>query len=185
MKRVAVFCGSRLKGGLQYRPVAKEVGRLIAEAGMEVVYGGSSIGMMGDVANAALEAGGKVIGVIPDFLMDKELGHKGITELHVVTSMHERKALMTELSDGFVTLPGGIGTMEEFFEVLSWAQLGIHRLPCGLLNVNGFFDGVINFLDHAVGDDLIRPEHRALVLEETDPAHLLASMTQHGANSAA
>lgn len=176
MKRVAVFCGSRQTGGMQYRELAKGVGRMIAESGMDVVYGGSSIGLMGDVADAALEAGGRVIGVLPQFLMNKELGHKGLSEMHIVSSMHERKAMMTELSDGFITLPGGIGTMEEFFEVLSWAQLGIHALPCGLLNVDGFFDGVISFLDRAVQDDLIRVEHRALVLESRDPVHLLDLM---------
>lgn len=179
MRRVCVFCGSRPTGGLRFRPVATELGQLIAASGMELVYGGSSIGLMGHIADATLAAGGRVIGVIPDFLVAKEIAHPGLTELHVVGSMHERKALMASLSDGFVAMPGGFGTLEEYFEVLTWSQLSLHDRPCGLLNVSGFFDGLIAFFDRAVDEDLLRTEHRALVLQHAEPSTLLAMLAEY------
>jgi uncharacterized protein (TIGR00730 family) len=138
-----------------------------------VVYGGGNVGLMNVLANTALQRGGHVIGVIPDSLVSKEVAHKGLSELRVVHSMHERKALMAELAGGFVALPGGIGTMEEFFEVLSWAQLGLHNKPCGLLNVAGYYDSLIEFLDHAVAQDFVKPQHRALLIVESHVLKLL------------
>ena len=156
-----------------YADAAKQLARDLVERGFGLVYGGGNVGLMNIIADAVLELGGHVTGVIPNALMSKEVAHRGLSELRVVNSMHERKALMAELSDGFIALPGGIGTMEEFFEVLSWAQLGIHNKPCGLLNVSGYYDPLIEFLDHAVSQDFVKPKHRALLLVESEPAILL------------
>ncbi len=149
------------------------MGEALALRGIALVYGGGNVGLMGIVADAALAAGGEVIGVIPKALVAKELAHTGLTDLRVVGSMHERKALMAELSDAFVALPGGYGTFEEFCEVLTWAQLGLHRKPCGLLNVEGYYDHLIALFDHALGEEFLRPQHRSLVLEEQEPMLLL------------
>jgi uncharacterized protein (TIGR00730 family) len=149
------------------------MGELLARRGLGLVYGGGCVGLMGILADAVLAAGGEVIGVIPAALMAREVGHTGVTELRVVGSMHERKALMADLSDAFVALPGGFGTLEEFCEVLTWAQLGIHRKPCGLLNADGYYDPLLALLDHAVAERFLRPAHRALVLEERDLERLL------------
>lgn len=149
------------------------MGEALALRGISLVYGGGNVGLMGIVADAALAAGGEVIGVIPKALVDKEIAHRGLTDLRVVGSMHERKALMAELSDAFVALPGGYGTFEEFCEVLTWAQLGIHQKPCGLLNIEGYYDRLIAFFDHAVGEAFLRPQHRSLVLKEQEPMLLL------------
>ncbi len=146
---------------------------MLAEAEIRLVYGGGHVGLMGAVANAALDAGGEVTGVMPRALVDREIAHTGLTRLHVVGSMHERKALMSELSDGFVALPGGTGTLEEFFEVLTWAQLGEHGKPCGLLNVAGYYDPLLAVLDHMVDRKFLSDVHRAMVLVETDPAAML------------
>jgi uncharacterized protein (TIGR00730 family) len=149
---------------------------VLAAENIALVYGGGRVGLMGVLADAALEQGGDVIGVIPHALDTKELAHDGLTEMHVVDTMHERKALMADLADGFISLPGGLGTFDESFEILTWAQLGIHAKPCGLLNVGGYFDKLIGFLDHAVEQRFIKPQHRDLVLVEGDPGRLLERM---------
>lgn len=176
MRSICVFCGSNLGTRLVYREAAARVGELIARRGLRLVYGGGNVGLMGVVADAALGAGGEVVGVIPRTLMARELGHGGVTELHVVGTMHERKALMADLSDGFLALPGGYGTLEEFCEILTWAQLGIHRKPCGLLDVDGYWSPLCALFDHAVDEGFLHPDHRALVIEEGDPERLLERM---------
>jgi uncharacterized protein (TIGR00730 family) len=152
------------------------MGTLLAKRGIRLVYGGGHVGLMGLVADAALQAGGEVVGIIPDALQRRELAHLELTELHITDSMHERKALMHDLSDGFIALPGGFGTLEEFLEVLTWAQLGIHRKPCGLLDVNGFFAPLLAFFDDLVTNGFLHPHHRALVLARPDPASLLDAL---------
>jgi uncharacterized protein (TIGR00730 family) len=173
MKRVCVFCGSSPGASPRYVEAARAVGRTLAERGIELVYGGGSVGLMGAVADAALEAGGVVVGVIPRALELRELAHARLTTLHVVGSMHERKAKMAELSHGFVALPGGMGTLEEFAEVLTWAQLGLHARPCGLLDVGGYYQPLIAFFDRAVAEGFIRPEHRRLMVVGEEPGALL------------
>jgi uncharacterized protein (TIGR00730 family) len=174
IRSLCVFCGSRPAGGERYREVGERFGRLVARSGLELVYGGSSIGLMGIVADAALAEGGRVTGVIPDFMVAKELAHRGLHELIVVDSMHARKRTMAERSDAFVALPGGFGTLEEYFEVLTWSQLRLHRRPVALLNVRGFFDPLLAFMDHAVAEEMLRPEHRSMALAHDDPEALLA-----------
>jgi uncharacterized protein (TIGR00730 family) len=171
---ICVFCGSSAGRRSLYLDAARHVGERLAAAGVTVVYGGSSVGVMGALADAALSAGGRVVGVIPRFMTGPEVAHDGLTELHVVDSMHQRKALMAELADAFVSLPGGLGTMEETFEVLSWSQLGLHRKPVGLLDVGGYFRPLEAFLDHACDEGFIAPEHRALVVVEEDLDRLLS-----------
>ena len=175
-KRVCVFCGSSPGARPAYLEAAREVGTLLARRGIELVYGGGRVGLMGATADAALSAGGSVIGIIPLSLAQKEVAHQGLTELRIVRSMHERKAQMSDLSDCFLGLPGGFGTLEEFFEVLTWAQIGIHGKPCGLLNVSGYYDPLLAFADQAVAERFVRPDHRALILTDTDPAALLDRM---------
>ena len=148
MKAICVFCGSSYGTRDTYSDAAQSTGRILAENGYTLVYGGAKVGLMGTVADAALDAGGKVIGVLPRALQDKEIGHEGLTELHLVGSMHERKAMMADLSDAFIALPGGVGTLEEIFEVWTWGQLGYHQKPCGFLNIDGYYDHLIQFLDH-------------------------------------
>ena len=157
MQRICVFCGSQVGRRPLYAAAATALGTLLAQRGIGLVYGGGKIGLMGVVADAALAAGGEVIGVIPERLMNRELGHGGVTDLRVVDSMHERKAMMSELSDGFIALPGGYGTFEEFFEVVTWMQLGIQSKPCGLLNVGGYYDMLLALLDHASQRNLHPP----------------------------
>ncbi len=176
ISRLCVFCGSKHGVRPEYADAARELGALLAEEGIALVYGGGRVGLMGVVADAVLERGGDVIGVIPQALDTKELAHDGLTEMHVVNTMHERKALMADLADGFISLPGGLGTCDESFEILTWAQLGIHAKPCGLLNIAGYFDHLIAFIDHAVEQQFIKPEHRALTLVERDPRALLERM---------
>ncbi|HEX2078157.1 MAG TPA: TIGR00730 family Rossman fold protein [Longimicrobium sp.] len=176
MKRLCVFCGSSPGARAEYAEAARATGLALAERGMGLVYGGGRVGLMGMVADTLLQAGGEVIGVIPESLMRREVGHHGLTELHVVGSMHQRKALMADLADGFVALPGGFGTFEEFCEVITWSQLGIHPKPCGLLNVAGYYAPLLAMFDHAVAERFIRPQHRELVLEDTDPGRLLGRM---------
>jgi uncharacterized protein (TIGR00730 family) len=171
--KICVFTGSRHGLRPEYAEAAKRLGRLLVERGYGLVYGGGNVGLMNVIANTMLALHGHVTGVIPDTLVSKEVAHQGLSDLRIVNSMHERKALMAELSVGFIALPGGIGTMEEFFEVLSWAQLGIHEKPCGLLNVAGYFDLLTNFMNHAVEQDFIKPKHRALMIVESDPEKLL------------
>ncbi|WP_349256735.1 TIGR00730 family Rossman fold protein [Methanocella sp.] len=173
MKRVCVFCGSSPGSRPEFTAKAGELGRVLAGNGIGLVYGGAKIGMMGAVASAALEANGEVIGIIPRDLVNKEIAFTRISDLRVVNSMHERKALMAELSDGFIALPGGLGTIEEFFEILTWAQLGIHKKPCGLLNVCGYYDKMIEFFDQAVQEQFINPSARSLVLVDESPPALL------------
>lgn len=172
-RKICVFTGSRHGASTAYADAAEQLARDLVERSFGLVYGGGNVGLMNIIADAVLDLGGHVTGVIPNALVSKEVAHRGLSELRVVNSMHERKALMAELSDGFIALPGGIGTMEEFFEVLSWAQLGIHNKPCGLLNVSGYYDPLIEFLDHAVSQDFVKPKHRALLIVEHDPITLL------------
>jgi uncharacterized protein (TIGR00730 family) len=173
MKRLCVFCGSSAGSNPSYAEAARTFGRTLVRRGLGLVYGGGSVGLMGELADAMLAAGGDVVGVIPRALQLREVGHDGLTTLHVVGSMHERKARMAELADGFVALPGGMGTLEEFAEILTWAQLGLHRKPCGLLDVEGYWRPLVAFLDHAVAEGFVRPEHRRIVLVAERPDALL------------
>jgi uncharacterized protein (TIGR00730 family) len=173
VRRVCVFCGSSLGSRPAYADAARGLGEALARRRIGLVYGGGSIGLMGVVADAALAAGGEVIGVIPRALERRELAHGKLTRLDVVGSMHERKARMAELSDAFVALPGGLGTLEELAEVLTWAQLGLHRKPCALLDAGGYWRPLTAFLDHAVAERFVRHEHRAMVLVDDDPEALL------------
>jgi hypothetical protein len=182
MKRICVFCGSNAGNNPVYRTAAEKLGRLLAARGIELVYGAGNIGLMGAVADACLEAGGTVIGVIPEALMGKEVAgravdHRALTRIEVVDSMHTRKARMAELSDGFIALPGGFGTFEEFCEILTWGQLGFHVKPMGLLNVNGFYDPLLALFDKAVEEGFLRAQNRAMALADTDIEKLLAAMT--------
>lgn len=174
--RICVFCGSSPGVHAFYREYAASFGRLLAARGIGLVYGGAQVGTMGVLANAALDAGGQVIGVIPQAMVEREIAHRGLSELHIVSSMHERKALMAELSDAFVALPGGIGTLEELFEVWTWGQLGLHAKPCGVLNVRGFYDQLAAFLDRVVNEGFLRPQHRASLLVAKEPEQLLAAI---------
>jgi uncharacterized protein (TIGR00730 family) len=174
IRRLAVFCGSNPGARPEYVDAARSLGRLLAQRGIGIVYGGSSVGLMAALADAMMDELGDVIGVIPRMLVEREVANKALTDLRIVESMHERKALMANLADGFVALPGGIGTLEEFFETWTWAQLGMHSKPCGLLNVAGYFDPLLTFLDHAVSEKFVRDVHRAMVVVERDPAALLA-----------
>jgi uncharacterized protein (TIGR00730 family) len=171
--KICVFTGSRHGARTEYPEAAKLLGRELVARGYGLVYGGGNVGLMTVIADTVLDLNGHVTGVIPDSLVSKEVAHRGLTDLRVVSSMHERKALMAELADGFIAMPGGIGTMEEFFEVLSWAQLGLHDKPCALLNVRGYYDPLIQFLNQAVANDFIKPKHRALLIVESEPAKLL------------
>ena len=170
---VCVFCGSNTGAGEAYTEAARRLARAIAGRRLRLVYGGGSIGLMGVLGEAALAAGGHVIGVTPRRLLEKEVVHRGLTELHVVETMQERKALMAELSDGFISLPGGLGTLDELTEMLTWNQLGLHRKPSALLDVDGYFDSLAAFLDHAVAQRFITPQHRAMLVVERDPDAVL------------
>jgi uncharacterized protein (TIGR00730 family) len=176
IRSVCVFCGSSAGRLPEYAAAARELGQLLAKRNLRLVYGGGNVGLMGILADAALAAGGQVIGVIPRHLMDKELGHIDCTELVIVGSMHERKAQMADLADAFVALPGGIGTFEELFEILTWGQLGLHAKPCGILDVAGYYQPLLALLDRATSEGFLRSEHRGLLLTETDPAALLAAL---------
>ena len=182
LHRVCVFTGSSPGVRPEYREAARALGHLLGERGVGLVYGGARVGLMGAVADAVLEAGGSAIGVIPEALVAREIAHTGLTQLHVVGSMHERKAKMAELSDAFVALPGGWGTLEEFFEVLTWALLGFHSKPCALLNVSGYFDGLLAFVEHAAAEGFVRQNPRELVLVADEPGALLErlALTSHG-----
>jgi len=171
--RICVFCGSSRGAHPDYADAARELGAFLARRGVGVVFGAGNIGLMGELADAALAEGGDVIGVIPHALVERELAHRGLTQLHVVRSMHERKALMVELSDAFIALPGALGTFEELLEVLTWAQLGLHACPCGVWNVRDYFDPLLRFLDTAVEEGFLRPQHRALLLVGRTPEELL------------
>jgi uncharacterized protein (TIGR00730 family) len=173
IRRLAVFCGSNPGARPEYVEGARALGRLLCQRRVGVVYGGSSVGLMAALAETVLEEGGDIIGVIPKMLVEREVAHRALSDLRIVDSMHERKALMAELSDGFVALPGGIGTLEEFFEIWTWAQLGVHDKPCGLLNIAGYFDPLLEFLDRAVAEKFVRDVHRSMVIVEREPQALL------------
>ncbi len=173
LARICVFCGSSPGAKPAYAEAARRLGLTLVEQGIELVYGGGRIGLMGQIARTVLDAGGKVTGVIPRQLVERELAFTQVSELRVVGSMHERKALMAELADGFIALPGGLGTIEELFEVLTWAQLGFHRRPCGLLDVAGYYSALMDFVDHAVGEQFVDPAHRALLMVDSDPERLV------------
>ena len=175
MKAVCVYCGSRLGADEVYLEATKSLARTLAGRGIRVVYGGASVGLMGALADTALEAGGEVVGVIPQLLQDREIAHPGLTELHVVATMHERKALMAQLSDAFVALPGGIGTLEELIEVYTWRSLGLHDKPLGVLNTGGYYDGLGAFLDHAVSQGFLHAQQRERMVVAPDPEALLAA----------
>ncbi len=174
--RLCVFCGSSAGQDPVYLETARLLGETLARNGIELVYGGASVGLMGAVADAALAHGGHVIGVMPQALVDKEIAHTGLSDLRVVGSMHERKALMAELSDGFIALPGGLGTFEELFEVWTWAQLGYHKKPCALLNVAGFYDKLADFLDDVVERGFVKPIHRAMLIVQGEPDALIEAI---------
>ncbi len=174
IRRLAIFCGSNPGARPDYLEAARLLGKLLSELGIGIVYGGSNVGLMAALADTMLDELGDIIGVIPRMLVQREVANTALSDLRIVESMHERKALMAELADGFVALPGGIGTLEEFFEIWTWGQLGMHDKPCGLLNVAGYFDPLLEFLDHAVSEKFVRDVHRAMVIVESDPARLLA-----------
>ena len=173
LNRICVFCGTNAGSRPAYGVAARDLGRVLAEQGIELVYGGASVGVMGELADAVQEHGGHVTGIIPQQLMEKEAAHTGIRNLIVVASMHQRKSQMADMSDGFIAFPGGIGTLEGFFEVLTWGQLGIHAKPAGILNVERYFDGLTGFLDHAVREGFLTEAHRKNIIVESDPGVLL------------
>jgi len=176
MRALCVYCGSSTGHSSVYADAARALGKQMAERELSLVYGGGHVGLMGIIADAVLDAGGKVTGVIPTALMDAEVGHNALTTLHVVNDMHQRKAIMAELADGFIALPGGIGTLEELFEVMTWLQLGYHAKPVGLLNVNGFYDELLAFLDKQRDTGFVRAEHRDLLITDAEPSSLLNQM---------
>ena len=173
MKYVCVFCGSSMGVQPVYKQAAQAMGEALVRRDLGLVYGGGNVGLMGTIADATLAAGGEVIGVIPEFLVAKEIAHTGLTQLFVVNSMHERKTKMAQLSDAFITLPGGYGTLEEFCEILTWAQLGLHQKPCGILNVNGYYDPLLRLFDQAVSEEFLRSANRSIILEASEPETLL------------
>lgn len=173
MQTICVFCGSAPGVKHEYAVGARELGCVLAKQNINLVYGGGRVGLMGMVADAALAAGAKVTGIIPRSLADKEIAHQGLTDLRIVTTMHERKAMMSELSDGFIAMPGGFGTLEELFEVVTWAQLGIHTKPFGLLNVAGYYDGLISFLDHSVEQGFVPQRHREMIIVSDEAEELV------------
>ena len=179
MKNLCVFCGSSFGSDTKYAQAAEHLGTIIAERNLGLVYGGGRVGLMGEIADTVIKAKGHVIGVIPKQLHEREVSHNGISDLRVVDSMHERKALMAELSDGFIAMPGGFGTIEEIFEVITWAQLNFHNKPCGLLNINGYYDNLIKFMDNAVKEKFIEPENRAMILIDEEPETLLEKMMNY------
>jgi uncharacterized protein (TIGR00730 family) len=173
MKRICVYCGSSVGRDPCYAETARALAEALVARDLALVYGGAAVGIMGVLADTVLAAGGKVVGVIPQALVAKEVAHENLTELRVVGSMHERKALMAELADGFIALSGGLGTVEELFEVLTWAQLGFHAKPCGLVNIHGYFDGLTKFLEHAVHELFVKESHREMLMVEASPERLL------------
>ena len=181
MQRICVYCGSSVGGNAAYSEAARELAAVLVGHDTELVYGGSSIGIMGVLADEVLNLGGKVHGVIPKILEQKEIAHEGLTELHVVGSMHARKSMMAALSDGFIAMPGGFGTLEEIIEVLTWGQLRFHDKPCGLLNVRGYFDKLLDFLEHTESEGFLRPENRAMLLCDRDPAGLIGQFERYAA----
>ena len=177
LRSVCVFCGSSHGARVTHGDSAEAFGMALAKAGIRLVYGGGKVGLMGRLADAAMAAGGEVVGVIPRFLMDREVGHTGLNEIHIVESMHERKAMMARLSDAFAVLPGGIGTLEEFFEVWTWGQLGLHPKPCGVLNVQGYYDRMLGFLDDMVAEGFLKSAQRETLTIAGNPKALIAALT--------
>jgi uncharacterized protein (TIGR00730 family) len=173
MKRICVFCGSSSGIRPLYAETARVLGSTMVKRNLGLVYGGGNVGLMGAIADAVTAGGGQVVGVIPEALVERELAHRGVAELLVVRSMHERKAKMAELSDAFIAMPGGFGTFEEFCEIITWAQLGLHRKPCGILNVEGYYDPLLSLFDQAVSEGFVHPENRQIIIQETDPERLL------------
>lgn len=184
MERICVFCGASPGARPEYAEATAELARLLVAEGIGVVYGGGGVGLMGVLADAVLAEGGEIIGVIPRALLDREVAHRDVTDMRVVGSMHERKALMAELADAFVAAPGGIGTLEELFEVYTWAQLGLHQKPCALLNVAGYYDGVADFLAHAVEERFLRVEHLEVLMVESEPKALIDSLREYEPDTA-
>ena len=176
MRTICVFCGSRPGKRPEYRTQAEQLGRILTREGIRLIYGGGQVGLMGIIADAVLASGGEVTGVIPQMLMDREVGHRNLTKLHVVGSMHERKAMMAELAEGFIAMPGGIGTFEELFEIWTWAQLGLHHKPIGLMNAGNYYDDLLRFLDHAEGEGFLGERHRQILMTDEHPERLLQRM---------
>src|SRR5262249_23248571 len=176
MTRISIFCGSNTGFRTAYADAARAMGQALIRRGIGLVYGGGCVGLMGTIADAVMKGGGEVIGVIPDALVERELAHGDISQLIIVRSMHDRKAKMAELSDAFIAMPGGYGTFEEFCEIITWAQLGLHRKPCGILNVEGYYDPLLALFDRAVPEGFLRPTNRQLVIEESDPDRLLGTL---------
>ena len=181
MNRICVYCGSNPGRSASYEAAAKQLAATLVQQGIGLVYGGASVGIMGILADEMLTQGGEVIGVIPRLLVDKEVAHPGLTELKIVQSMHQRKAQMAELADGFIALPGGLGTLEELFEMLTWSVLGLHSKPCALLNVDGYYDLLCAFLEHARAEQFVKPEHHTMLLSANDAPTLVAQMTGYRA----
>lgn len=179
MKKLCVYCGASPGGNPEYMKAARRLGLELVKRNIGLVYGGASVGTMGEIANTVIEHGGEVIGVIPQALVDKEVSHDGLTELIVVKSMHERKAVMADHADGFIAMPGGLGTLEELFEVLTWAQLGFHSKPCSLYNVLSYYDPLVQFIEHAVEEQFVKSIHRSLLLIESDPSDLIDAMDNY------
>jgi len=179
IRNVCVYCGSSAGARAAYAAQARAFGTALARRGLGLVYGGASVGIMGVLADAVLAAGGRAVGVIPRPLLARELAHRGLTELKVTESMHERKSLMADLADAFVALPGGAGTLEELFEAWTWAQLGLHTKPCGLLDAERYFESLVSFLDHATAEGFVQPRHRAMLLVASDPEHLLDRLARY------
>jgi len=179
MKRICVFCGSSPGGSPDYLKAARRLGKTLADSNIELVYGGGNVGMMGTIAESVLKAGGRVTGVIPSHLANKEVAFTEISDLIIVDTMHQRKALMEQLSDGFIAMPGGLGTIEEIFEVWTWGQLGMHRKPCGLLNVNGYFNRLLGFLDHVVQERFVQITHRQMIIVEDRPDCIISRFSTY------
>lgn len=181
MPRICVYCGSNTGARADFSDAARDLARVLVQHDFELVYGGSSSGLMGVLANEVLKFDGKVHGVIPKTLLEKEIAHTGLTQLHIVASMHDRKSMMAVMSDGFIALPGGLGTLEEIIEVLTWGQLRFHEKPCGLLNVRGYFDSLLAHLDHAESEGFLRPENRAMLMCDDDAAGLIRQFERYTA----
>ncbi len=179
IKSLCVYCGSSPGAKPDYIALAEKLAQTMAEQNLGLVYGGAHVGIMGAVADRLMSLGGKAVGVIPEALVEMEVAHQGLTELHIVADMHERKATMAKLSDGFISLPGGLGTLEEMFEMLTWSQLGLHGKPCGVLNVAGFYNDLLRFLDNACAEAFMLPHHRELLIDSTDPKDLIARMKEY------